>query len=181
MAADPNAVITTLPRAGVQSPAQYRAEWHTPLNANWLLLDTYAGFLNVASTWSATQTFGTLNATLVTTSDVNTDNLFLSGAGSSGISFDAGTNTITNLKTGSGTLTYGSIGGGAQETQSVAVTGADTTFIVIATPGGSIGSGFVWNARITSTGICGVTVSNITGAPATPSAVTWRVIALEKA
>lgn len=180
MAADPNAAIDIGVRAGMKSPAHYRARWDIPLNENWARLDTYAAFLDVASTWTAEQTFnGTLTTDSVQASELHADNLFLTGAG--GLSLDNGTTTIANLLAGSGALTFGSINAGAQNTQNVVVTGADTSFIVIATPGGSIGAAFVWNAQITSGGICGVTVTNISAAPATPSVVTWRVIAFELA
>jgi hypothetical protein len=185
MAADPNAVITTLPRAGVKSPAQYRADWHIPLNENWTLIDTYAGFLNVASSWTQTQTF----TNIVVSNNVETGGITVSDITINGVveltaaaslTTDGGVSFITEIKHVVGSsLSFGLIGAGAQASQNVNMAGADTSWAVIASPQGSIGSGLTWNSRISSTGVATITVSNITGGGITPSTVNWTLIGFE--
>ena len=116
---------------------------------------------------------------------------FLNG-GSSPLTFGGSFSTTRtqNFQDQSGTIaltsqlplsgTTSSIGGsalaaGACTTGTASVTGISTAMAVAASPVADPGSGFTWNALVSSTTTVTVRVCNISGASATPTAETYNV------
>jgi hypothetical protein len=90
----------------------------------------------------------------------------------------SGTIALTSQLPLSGTTS--SIGGsalaaGVCTTGNVTITGLSTTMTAMASPAADPGSGFTWNAWVSSTTTVTVRVCNISGASATPTAETYNV------
>lgn len=87
-----------------------------------------------------------------------------------------GTGTpFSAVYSGSGTLTFGAIAGGACGTQNISVSGVTAAGIVFASPQAAIGASLL-PYYLTGPNVVGVMVCNISSGSLTPNIVTWDAV-----
>lgn len=80
-----------------------------------------------------------------------------------------------------GTLTYTSISTKAGQEQDINLSGAEVGDAVYACPATNLGNtGLHWQARVKSSGVVSVRVTNVTSGSVTPDEVSWRVLCLKE-
>jgi hypothetical protein len=89
-------------------------------------------------------------------------------------------NNITNIISGTASLTFGSIGANTSAEQPISVTGAQVGDVCSVSPAGAVNAGFSWCAYCSSANIIVVRITNSTGAAGAPytGALSWSVTAM---